>query len=81
MTVDKDFADRIVAGGGWSIPPEDPGNPPPDDLPVTRIVEYDNAWGTKGYGCTFRGDDQDKYMTPTAYILNPKIYWERERVH
>ena len=62
-TVNKSIADRIVAGEY----PEDH---------ATRIVEYENAWGGKGYGVTFKGGDIDKYMRPSEYIRKPKIYWE-----
>lgn len=78
MTVDKEFADKIVAGNGWSEPPEDPQNPEPDNLPVVKIVEYDNLWGGKGYGCTFEDDDPQKYLTAPA-CRNPRVYWERSK--
>lgn len=63
-TVNKEIADRIVAGEF----PEDG---------ATRIVEYDNAFGGVGYGVTFPRDDINKYTTPTEYIRNPRIYWEK----
>ena len=62
-TVDKEIADRIVAGEFA----EDG---------ATRIVEYDNAFGGVSYGVTFGRDYINKYMHPTEYIRNPRIYWE-----
>ena len=62
-TVDKEIADRIVAGEF----PEDG---------ATRIVEYDNAFGGIGYGVTFGNEPIDKYMEPTEFVRNPRIYWE-----
>ena len=46
-----------------------------DDEP-TRIVEYTNAWGGIAYGVTFRHEDINKYMRPTEFVRNPRIYWE-----
>jgi len=70
-TVDKAFADKIVAANG-QLYPDDPYEPP-----VTRIVEYTNAWGGIAYGITFEGQDPDKYLRPTAWVDSPRIYWER----
>lgn len=70
-TVDKKFADKAVAANGV-LYPDDPFEPP-----ITRIVEYKNAWGGVGYGIVFEGQDQDKYMRTSEYIGDPKIYWER----
>lgn len=64
-TVDKSIADRIVAGEF----PEDG---------ATRIVEYDNAFGGIGYGVTFQQDDINKYMYPSPFVMNPRIYWEAD---
>lgn len=69
-TVDKDFADKIVACRGVMYP-NDPFEPP-----VTRIVEYTNAWDKKAYGMTFAGQDPEKYMRPTEYVQKPRVYWE-----
>ena len=63
-TVNKEIADRIIAGE-W---PEDEAE---------QIVEYENAWGSKSYGVTFRGGDVDKYLTTSPYVRNPTIYWKR----
>lgn len=65
-TVDKEIADRVVAGEF----PEDG---------VTRIVEYDNAFGGVSYGLTYPYDDINKYMTPTHFVRNPRVYWEPEQ--
>ena len=62
-TVNKEIADRIVAGEY----PEDQ---------CTRIVRYENAFGGYGYGCTFRNQPKDTYMVETEYIRNPVIYWD-----
>jgi len=69
-TVNKEFADKVVAANGV-LYPDDPFEPP-----ITRIVEYRNAWGGTGYGMTFQGQDPDKYMRPSEYINEPRIYWE-----
>lgn len=66
-TVDKEFADKIVAAKGRLYP---------EDTPITRIVEYTNAWGELAYGITFEGRDQDKYMRPSEFIIAPRVYWE-----
>jgi hypothetical protein len=70
-TVDKAFADKVVAAKGH-LYPDDPFEPP-----ITRIVEYTNAWGGQAFGMTFRGQDPDKYMRPTEFVNNPRIYWEQ----
>jgi len=75
-TVDKSFADKMVACGGVMYP-DDPFEPP-----VNRIVEYTNAWGQKAYGMTFNGhQDPDKYMRPSEYVQEPRVYWERTNVN
>lgn len=72
-TVDKAFADKMVACDGVMYP-DDPFEPP-----VTRIVEYSNAWGGTGYGMTFRGQDPEKYMRESEFIKQPRIYWEARK--
>lgn len=62
-TVNKEIADQIVA----SQYPEDRAR---------RIVEYTNAWGDLAYGVTFEDEDPAKYLRPSQYIQNPKIYWD-----
>jgi hypothetical protein len=63
-TVDKKIADRIISG----------------EFPEDRcqlIVEYDNAFGGVSYGCTFEGEDLQRYLRPTHLIRNPRIYWRQ----
>ena len=62
-TLDKSIIDKVINGEY------------DDDNPV-RIVEYTNAFGALSYGLTFKGEDHDKYMKQSEYIINPKIYWE-----
>ena len=62
-TVNKEIADRIVAGEF----PEDNAQ---------MIVEYDNAFGGVGYGVIFGSQNPDKYLVPTQYVQNPRIYWQ-----
>lgn len=69
-TVDKAFADKVAAANG-RLYPDDPFEPP-----ITRVVKYTNAWGGEAYGMTFEGQDQDKYLRPTEYVISPSIYWE-----
>lgn len=69
-TVDKAFADKVIAAKG-RLYPDDPFEPP-----ITRLVEYTNAWGNLAYGMTFDGQDPDKYMRPSEYVNTPRIYWE-----
>lgn len=63
-TVSKEIADRVVFGEFAE-----------DN--ITRIVEYDNAFGGVGYGIVSADEDQNKYMIPTPFIQNPRIYWEK----
>ena len=63
-TVDKEIADRIVAGEF----PEDNAR---------KIVEYDNAFGGVGYGVIFGDDDPDRYHE-TMFVRNPRLYWEKK---
>ena len=71
-TIDKEFADKIVAHRGVMYP-DDPFEPP-----VNRIVEYTNAWGKKAYGMTFDGQDPDKYMRPSEFVQAPRVYWDAQ---
>jgi hypothetical protein len=70
-TVDKVFADKVIAANG-QLYPDDPFEPP-----ITRIVRYLNAWGKEAYGLTFEGQDPMKYMCPSEFIVLPTIYWDR----
>lgn len=62
-TINKDIADRIIAG---EFEDDDP----------KRIVEYTNAWGALAYGVTFGRENPDKYLLESQYVINPKIYWD-----
>ena len=64
-TVSKKIADKLVAGDGWY----------PGDNRISKIVEYDNAWGGVSYGITYPHEDQDRYAE-TGFVRNPRIYWE-----
>lgn len=69
-TVDKDFADKVVAAKGVLFP-EDPFEPP-----VDKIVKYTNAWGGEAYGLIFAGQNPSKY-SPSEFVRNPEVYFER----
>jgi hypothetical protein len=61
-TVDKEIADRIIAGefaeeDGWPA----------------RIVKYINAWGGESYGVEMR-HEVGRY-SPSEYVRNPTVYW------
>ena len=71
-TVDKAFADKVVAAKGV-LYPGDAFEPP-----ITRLVKYTNAWGADAYGMTFQGQDPDKYMRASEFIIDPRIYWEAD---
>lgn len=70
-TVDKDFADNIAKHGGWANGDSD--NSMGDNPQCVLIVEYDNAWGGKGYGLVFAG--QHNRYTPSDFVRNPRAYW------
>lgn len=76
MTVDKDYADKIADGNGWSTPPRPEDEEDGPNPPVVLIVEYDNNWGGKGYGCVFEGENPEKY-TASPFVHNPRTYWVR----
>lgn len=63
-TVDKDIADRIVAGEFASDKPQ-------------KIIEYDNAFGGVSYGVVFKHDDPDMYRE-TDFVRNPRQYWPKQ---
>ena len=65
-TVSKSIADRVVSGNGWY---------PGDSTPVTKIVEYDNAFGGVSYGLIYENQNPDTYEE-TEYVRNPRTYWE-----
>lgn len=73
-TVNKEFADRLIAGKGY-LP--ECGDPAPDNPRAILIVEYTDMGGKLAYGVTFESDrDYTKYLHASRYIVNPKIYWE-----
>ena len=69
-TVDKEFADKIVACNGVMYP-DDPFEPP-----VMRIVEYTNIGNVPAYGLTFKGQDPEKYMRQSEFVRKPRVYWQ-----
>lgn len=74
-TVDKEFADKLIAGNGFH--PDCPDDGSPDNPQAVKIVEYDNAWGGKGYGVIFAGDRMpNRYEHATEYVQNPHVIWE-----
>lgn len=63
-TVSKEIADAVIAANGQYK----------GDEPVVKVVEYDNAYGGKGYGLVYAHDDPDKYRA-TEWVRNPKTIW------
>lgn len=61
-TVDKNIADRIIAGEF------------PEDNCV-RIVKYTNAWGGESYGCEFGQHQRGRYRA-SEFVINPTVYWD-----
>lgn len=77
-TVDKAFADRIIAGNGF-LP--ECGEEAPDNPRCIKIVKYDNAFGGTSYGVVFNGElHQDRYEMTTEYVKNPVVYWQYQEV-
>lgn len=73
-TVDKRFADLLIAGGGWIGGDSD--NSLGDNPRCIKIVEYDNAFGGKAYGAVFEHElDTGRYERETDYVRNPVVYW------
>lgn len=70
-TVDKEVADRLIAGGGWIDGDSD--NSMGDNPRCVLIVEYDNAWGGKGYGLVFEGS-HNRYGE-SDFVRSPRTYW------
>lgn len=70
-TVDRAFADRIVAGGGWID--GDSNNELGDNPRVTLIVKYQNFWGNEAFGLVFEGQ-RNKYAQ-SPYVRGPVEYW------
>ena len=73
MTVDRAFAERIIAGNGFL----DGGDTPsPSNPRVVEITEYRNVWGGVSYGCTFEG--QANRYAPSTHVIAPRLYWRYE---
>lgn len=72
MTVDKHFADIIVAGTGYCD--DDHDNSMGDNPRCVEITLYDTPEGGEGYGLTFEGE-RNKY-TPSEFVINPRQYWK-----
>lgn len=71
-TVDKNFADKMIALNGLD------GDEAPDNPPIVKIIEYDNLSGGQGYGLVFSTDrDQGRYDRETEFIRKPRVYWTR----
>lgn len=65
-TVDKDIADRVIAGEFDS----DPAGK------YVRIVKYTNAWGGESYGLEM-ANEIGRYAE-SEYVIDPQVYWERK---
>lgn len=63
-TVSKHLADKLKAKDGYWA----------DDPRVHRIIEYTDMGGKQAYGIEY--EHQLGKYTESAYIRNPKIYWE-----
>ena len=75
-TVNKKFADELIAGNGFH--PSSPEDGAPDNPPAVKIVEYDNVFDRKSYGVVFAHDrDPMRYERTTEYVRNPRVIWER----
>ena len=61
-TVNKDIADRVIAGEFREDHPR-------------KIVKYTNAWGGESYGLICRGESLDRYKA-SDFVINPSVYWE-----
>ena len=71
-TVDKAFADNVAKHGGWFNGDSD--NSMGDNPRVILIIEYDNAWGGKGYGLCFDDGRPNRY-TASEFVRSPRVYW------
>jgi hypothetical protein len=85
-TVDKKFADRIIANNGFysesnKAEYEVAGYRGGDNSRCVRLVEYTNAWGNKAYGATFEHETperQKRYLQANEYIRDPLVIWSYE---
>lgn len=73
MTVDRAFAERIIAGNGFL---DGDDTPAPSNPRVVLIVRYVNAWGREAFGCVFEGQ-ADKY-TESPTVRDPQPFWWHE---
>jgi len=63
----KAIVDEIIAGNGLY---------PGDDIPVVRIVQYNNQFnGGIAYGLIYRGEDLNRYFGGACH--NSKVIWEK----
>jgi hypothetical protein len=62
-TVSRELAEEIAGNDGRYE----------DDPRVTKIVEYDTAWGGVAYGLEY---DYDNRYTESDFVRNPRIFWE-----
>lgn len=68
-TVDKALADQIIQQDGYYA----------DDPRVVGIIEYDNAWGGKGYKLIYKGVEPARRMEQmqrNPATRNPRWYWQ-----
>ena len=77
-TFDKETADKIVMGGGWTGPDD---HDAPDNPQALVIVEYANAYGGLSYGITFYGQaGRFQYLHETDFVQNPIVYWTAPQI-
>ncbi len=71
-TIDaREIIDAIIAGKSDY----------PDEPLAVKIVEYTNAWGNVTWGVVFADEPYPfnrRYETPTEYVRNPRVIWERQ---
>jgi len=70
-TIDsREAIDKIIAANGAQYP---------DEPPITKIIEYTNAWGGKAYGVVFEDEPADpyRYEVETPYVRRPRVIWRR----
>jgi hypothetical protein len=72
-SVDKKFADNLASNAGYYNGGDE--NELGDNPRCVLIIEYDNAFGGKGYGLVMETDSYNKY-TESEFVQNPKVYWE-----
>ena len=74
---DRKSIDQFIKNDGWlDSCMDDQGAP--DNPPVIRIVEYQNAWGKTAFGVVFKGErDPYRYEQPSEYVNSPRVIWKR----